>query len=211
VRFSPAAIAAALVLAALFLPVLAPGLARSLEADVATMLHWTPPPPAPRKVWSAMAPQPATLAQAQARVDFTIVPPDGLPSGASLERISTTAPGVYSKRSRSWSVGNASVAFIYRRESGGEFILWASRADPREGPPSKYMFEDMDRRSNGHEVVIRRDRYTWRNGTQTMTAITGDALNGQEIVAIRGAMRGEPVREVWPPQYGSIDKEIRLP
>lgn len=203
-----AAAAAAL---ALTLPRVAPALTDAIEAQIHQILQWKPPPPAPRRVWSAMRPKPMSLAEAQARVDFTILPPAGLPRDVASESIAATAPGLYSKTTRSWSVGNPIVMFTYRREGGRSFMLTATRYDARSGPPSKYVFEDMDRKENGREVILRRDVFTWRNGDQSMSVVADEGITNEEAVAIRTAMNGVPVAAVWPrPERGAVE-QYRLP
>jgi hypothetical protein len=121
-------------------------------------------------------------------------------------------PGVYSHLTHSWNVGKAGVVFFdYRRTNSRSFQLVASRYDPSEGPPSKYMFEDTDVQRNGEEVILRRDKFVWRNGDQTMTAITGDGISAVEIGAIRTAMHGTPIAGVWPPRSRATEKMYRLP
>jgi hypothetical protein len=203
-----AAAAAAIVLVA---PRVAPALTDAIEAQIQAILHWTPPPPAPPAVWSAMRPRTATLAQAQSRVSFTIVAPEGLPKDAVSERIVTKAPGVYSKTTRSWSLGSPAVVFLYRRAGGRSFMLTADRYDPRSGPPSKYLFVDLDRAQNGHEVVLRRDVFTWRNGDQVMDAHVDEGISAPEIAAIRTAMHGTIVSGVWPRPEGTSVTQYRIP
>ncbi len=209
-RYSLAVVAAVL-LAILLVPAVAPGFTQSLRDEIRELLQWTPPSAAPKRVWRAMRPQTVTLEQARARAPFTLAPPVGLPRDATGETIATISPGLFSKSRASWSVGAASITFRYRRRNGRQFAIWASGYDPREAPPSKYMFEDMDTMRNGHEVIIRRDRYTWRNGSQVTSAIVGEGLNAAEIVAIRAAMHGTPVAEVWPSRPSGDDKQYRLP
>jgi len=203
--------AAAAAAIALALPRVAPALTGEIEAEIRQILQWKPPPSAPRRVWSAMRPKPMSLAQAQARVDFTIVPPTGLPPDVALESIAATAPGLYSKTTRSWSVGSPVVMFTYRRAGGQSFMLTASRYGARRGPPSKYVFEDMDRKEHGREVILRREVFTWRNGDQSMSVVAEDGITDAEVIAIRTAMHGVPTPGVWPrPDRGPVE-QYRLP
>lgn len=88
----------------------------------------------------------------------------------------------------------------------------ATRYAARGEPPSKYMFEDMDRKAHGREVILRRDRFTWRNGDQVMTAIADEGIDATEIVAIRSAMRGTEIPGVYrPPQHDGTVTQIRIP
>lgn len=209
--FSFALTAAAVALAIAALPTMAPGLTQNIEAQIEAILRWKPPPAPPAAVESAMRSHTATLAQAQARVNFTIVPPAGLPKDVVSETVTTVPTGIYSRITRSWSVGSPAVYFVYgRRLGGGPFTLLADRFDSREGPPSKYMFLDEGER-NGHEVVERHDRFVWRNGDQVMSATAGEGLSAAEIERIRAAMHGTPVPGVWPPRNGGIEKQYRMP
>jgi hypothetical protein len=208
--YLPAAVAAALAVA--ILPAVAPGFIQSAQEQIEAILHWKTPPPAPGRVWSAMRSQSATLAAAQGRVSFTIVPPTGLPADVVSEKLDTSAPGIYSKITHSWSLGSPIVFFTYRRAGGRSFMLEAERFDPRAGPPSKYMFEDMDRKSNGREVVVRREHFTWRNGNQVMSATEDEGISAFEIAKIQAAMRGVTIPGVYtPPQAGTTVQQLRIP
>jgi hypothetical protein len=48
----------------------------------------------------------------------------------------------------------------------------AEGADAREGSPFKYIFEDRGER-DGREVLVRHENFEWRNGEQSMSAVTG--------------------------------------
>jgi hypothetical protein len=205
-----AAGAAAAAMFVLSLPAVAPGLTQSIEAQIEAVLHWTPPPPAPSSVESAMRSHIGDLAAAQARVDFTIVPPTGLPKDVISERVATTPTGVYSKITDSWSVGSPCVWFVYRRSDGRSFMLLADRFDSRTGPPSRYIFEDRGER-DGREVLVRHERYVWRNGDQVMSAVADEGISAPAIQAIRSAMGGIVEKVVWPPQSGTIEKQYRMP
>jgi hypothetical protein len=207
-RFSLPAAAIAIAMLVLALPRVAPGLTQTIEQQVKAILHWTPPPPPPSSVESALRSWSGTLAEAQARVTFTIVPPADLPMDAALERITTTATGVYSYLSHRWSVGSPAVWFIYRRVGGREFSLLADRFDPREGTPTAYIFEDLGER-NGREVLVKHEKFTWRNGDQVMSAVAGEGLNAAEIIRIRAGMHGTAISRAW--QRAVIVKRYRLP
>jgi hypothetical protein len=204
------AAAAAAAIAIVTLPVVAPGFVQSLEAQIEAILRWTPPPAPPASIESTMRPHIGTLTQAQARVAFTIVAPAGLPKDVVSETIATTPTGVYSKATGSWSVGGPCVRFTYKRRGGLSLTLLADRFDPRTGPPSKYIFLDEGER-NGHEVLLRRKVFTWRNGDQVMSTTEGAGFSATDIARIRSAMHGIPIPGVWPPQDGIIVKQYRLP
>jgi hypothetical protein len=206
-----AATAVALTLA-LVLPSVAPGFSQTVEEQIEAILRWKPPPPAPKSVWSAMRPQAAALAQAQSRVAFRIVPPAGLPADVLSEDIQTAPSGVYSTQTHSWGVGNTNVTFGYRRADGRIFRLMAGRFGADDLPPSRYIFEDMDRKRGGHEWIVRRDVFTWRNGDQAMSAVAGDGITAAEIAAIRTAMHGIIIPGLWPgPPEGTTIRQIRIP
>lgn len=207
----PAAAAVVVMLLAIAVPLAGSGFVQSVEAQIEALLRWKPPPPAPPAVWSAMRQVPVTLAQARARVSFTLVPPAGIPRDVLSRLIYAAPPGVYSKKTHRWSVGAPIVTFVYRRAGGRLFSVGAGRFDPAEGPPSKYRFEDMDRSANGREVILRRDVFTWRNGNQAMTATTGEGIDAAEIAAIRRAMHGVTIPGVWPSVHNGTVKQYRMP
>jgi hypothetical protein len=211
--YAISAAAAIAVIAFLSLGTVAPGFVQGAEARIAAILHWAPPPPAPQGVWSAMRAQSGALAAAQARVPFTIVPPAGLPADVASEKIYTESPGTYSRATHAWSSGAMRVVFFdYHRPGGRSFELLARKYDPREAPPSKYTFEDMDYQRNGQEVILKREKFVWRNGDQIMSANAGDGITASEIKAIRAAMHGTPIAGVWPPAPGrSTEMMYRLP
>jgi hypothetical protein len=205
--YLPASAVTAIIVLAL--PKVAPGLTQTIEQQVEAILHWTPPPPAPASIESAMRSQTGTLAAAQSRVSFPIVPPAGVPADAVLDAIVTAPTGVYSKATHRWSVGSPSVWFIYRRAGSRTFALMAQRFDPREGPPSKYWFEDRGVR-DGHIFVVRHDKFTWQNGEQVMSATADEGISAAEIARIAAAMNGTTIPGIWPPQHGSIEKQFRV-
>jgi len=181
-----AAAAAVLVVA---LPSIAPGFVQTVEERIAGVLQWQPPPPAPRLLTSAMS-KSATLATAQSRVPFTIVPPAGLPNDIVSAKISTTPSAIYTKTTRSWRAGSPEVTFTYHRADGRSFFLMADRFDPQTGPAPKYIFEDKGQAPDGHAMLVKHQHFAWRNGNQVMTATEGAGLSAPEIEAIRVAMRG---------------------
>lgn len=209
--YLPAVAGAAAALLVFALPAVAPGFTQTVQAEIEAILHWKPPSPAPKSVASAMRSQTGSLAAAQARVSFKIVPPRGLPKNVVAENIVTTPTGVYSKITHSWSVGSPAVTFVYGRADGRTFMLMAHRFDPREGSPSEYIFEDMDRMENGREVIVRRESFTWRNGDQSMSAVASEGITASEIAGIRNAMDGIAVPGIWPPRDGTVENQYRIP
>jgi hypothetical protein len=161
------------------------------------------PPPAPESLWRAVQKQAwslpdATLATAQSRVPFTIVPPAGLPRNVVSARIRTAPTGVYSTVSHSWQIGPSAVTFIYRLAGGRSFDLLADRFDPKSSPPGKYIFEAMDPTPDGRPVLLKHEVFYWRNGDQIMSAIEGVGISAREIEAIRVAMHGVALPRRWP-------------
>jgi len=139
-----------------------------------------------------------TLAAAQARVLFKIAPPAGLPRDIVSAKILTAPTGVYSTLTHSWQTGPSTVTFIYRRAGGRSFSLLADRFDPRSGPESKYMIEAKEPTPDGQPVVVKHEKFAWRNGSQIMTAIEGEGITSAEIEAIRTAMNGVALPSRWP-------------
>jgi hypothetical protein len=161
------------------------------------------PPPPPEALWRAVQKQAwalpdATLATAQSRVPFTIVPPTGLPRNVVSARIRTAPTGVYSTVTHSWQIGPSVVTFIYRRAGGRSFDLLADEFDPKSSPPGKYIFEAKDSTADGRPVLVKHEIFYWRNGDQVMSAIEGEGISGREIEAIRIAMHGIALPGRWP-------------
>jgi hypothetical protein len=204
-------VAAAAAIALALLPIVAPAFVQRLEARVVeTVLRWSPPPPPSASLVAALRSQPGTLAKAQSIVKFTIVAPVGLPRDVTSETIATMPGADYSSSGHAWSVGPTNVWFTYRRRRGASFRLMAGAFDPHEVAPSKYIVEEKDE-GNGRHVFIVHDKLAWRNGSQVMTAITGNGISASEIVAIRSAMRGTPIAGVWPPRNRSVKKMYLAP
>ena len=132
-----------------------------------------------------------SLAKAEAKVSFHVVPPAGVPSDARLEEIATVGVLVYDKRQKLWSKDWPALSFTYRRTDGREFGLMAERDDARTGPPSNHMWlaEDLP---GGKVALTKYARFSWVNGDQMMS-VTTDGLTAAEIEAIRAAMHGQPV------------------
>ncbi|HEV7180583.1 MAG TPA: hypothetical protein VGN11_11985 [Candidatus Baltobacteraceae bacterium] len=206
--FAAAAVIAALVVT---LPSMSPAFVETIEARYRAALQalgGIAPPSAPQSVIAKLVPQITTLAAAQSRVRFTIVPPSGLPSDVVSSAIQTTPEGVYSKETRSWRVGSSDVIFAYRRAGGREFILLADHYDAHGELPSKYMFEAKNPTAGGRPVLVKHEQFAWRNGDQLMTATEGSQISAAEILAIQTAMHGiaVPRRELHTPETGMTMK-----
>jgi hypothetical protein len=209
------AISAAVIIAMLVitLPSISPALVQTIEARYRAALQalgGIAPPPAPKSLFSTLSSQSrnATLASAQSRVRFAIVPPAGLPNDVVSVKIQTTPTGVYSKITHSWSVGPPSVSFSYHRADGRSFDLMAEQFNPRDGLQPKYMFEADGPASNGRPVLVKHEHFAWRNGNQVMMATQSDGISAREIEAIQEAMRGValPRRELHAPDTGTTMK-----
>jgi hypothetical protein len=210
--FAIGAAAAAALAVAVALPIASPGVVQTLEQKIAAILHWSPPPvPPPVSVTRAMQPQTVSLDEAKRRVNFTLVAPAGLPSDVSGPTISTAPIGVYSATTKTWRTGPAVVVFAYKRSDGRSFLASASGASGPNFPPGKYVFEDRGVDKTGNPILVKHERFMWRNGDQQMTIIAGAGINAAEILAIQNAMHGTPIPTVWPPQHGTDEVKMRLP
>ncbi len=207
---SIAAAAAAVLVVAVSLPIASPGVVQTLEQKIAAILHWSPPTVRPTAlVYKGMRPQTVSLREARARVHFTLVVPLGVPSDASGPTIQVSPTGVYSRTTQTWSVGPPIAMFWFRRGDGRMFSLSAAPASTQTTPPSKYSFEDRGTDKAGNPILVKHERFVWRNGDQIMTAIAGDGITPAEIAAIQAAMHGTPLHTVWPPQHGA-DEAITM-
>lgn len=194
VRFAVAT--AAVAVFAVTIPSISPALIQGIEAryrNALLALGGMAPPRAPQSLLSKLIPKGATLATAQSRVTFTIVPPAGLPSDILSSVIQTIPIGIYSTKTHSWRAGPPEVTFAYRRTGGREFALIAERYEPNGELPSKYMFEAEGPTADGRPVLVRHEHFAWRNGDQIMTATEGSDISSSEIRAIQSAMHGVAV------------------
>lgn len=206
--FAIASAAVAVLIVAL--PIASPGVIQTLEAKIDAILHWSPPTVRPSTlVWNGMRPETVSLNEAQERVRFTLDVPVGVPPDASGPTIVVSPTGVYSHRTHTWSIGPTIVTFTYKRGNGRSFGLSAAAASNQTGPPSKYMFEDQGADKNGNPILVKHDRFVWRNGDQITTAIAGNGISTTEIAAIRAAMHGTLIPGVWPPRHGPDVTMIR--
>ncbi len=177
------------------------------------VMGWTPPPdPSKALDKKTTVTQTGSLAEAQSRVAFRIVPPAGLPAGVVSAKIQTNRALTYLKATRSWSEGPVVVWFTYSLSDGSTLQLTAEQYDPRTGPPPKYMFEGEDL-PHGRVGLTKFAHYAWRNGDQIMSATEGDGITGREIEAIRDAMHGVELKAWKPgdPNTESVEKRYRLP
>jgi hypothetical protein len=209
--FAIGAAAAAVLIVVVALPIASPGVVQTLEQKIAAILHWTPPatkPPA--SLYQAMTPQTVSLSEAQKRVNFTIVPPTGVPSDATGPTISVAPTGVYSPTTRTWSKGPNVVVFSYKRANGQSFLVAASAATSSTSPGSKYSFEDRGVDKSGNPILVRHERFVWRNGDQQMSIVADDSITSAEVLAIQTAMHGTLIPGLWPPPQGGADM-VRIP
>lgn len=210
------ATAAAVAIALVALPAVSPGVVQTIEQRYAAALQrlgGIAPPPAPKALLSKLSSQNTSLAAAQSRVSFTIVPPLGLPSDVTSSKIVTTATGVYSKATRVWQPGPPEVYFVYHRSGGRQFALRANKYDPQGEMPAKFMFEARDPGPDGRPVLVKHEQFAWRNGDQELTITQSQDVNAREIEAIRVAMHGIvlPRRNLHAPEHGSTSTLHVLP
>lgn len=168
---------------------------------------WMPPPPPPKSLEAARKSERLSLAAAQARVDFTIVPPAGVPSDAVLTRIDTMPVLVYDKTKHRWSQGKPALQFEYSRSSGRTFSLQAEKDDPRTGPVGAHIWRSDDL-PGGKVSLTKFQRFAWKNGDQLMTAIADEGIAPAEVLAIRSAMHGQTIAHNL---RETIVRQYRLP
>lgn len=165
-------------------------------AAAGRMVHrltgWTAPPPPPKALDAAQKSEQLSLAAAQRKVDFTIVPPAGVPSDAALVRVATMPSLVYDYKTRVWSKGAPALSFEFRRSQGRTFSLMAQVDDPRVDIPGKFVWA-VDEVPGGKVVMVKHEHFAWKNGDQMMSAEEDTGITAAEIRAIRDAMHGEPV------------------
>jgi hypothetical protein len=196
-----ASAAAAAVIVVGVLPAVAPGFTASVQERVLKMLRWSPPnAPVPATLKKVLVGESLDLGDAQHAVDFHVVVPTGLPEGAALVATRVASDGAYSPASHAWAAGAKHIQFSYRRGDGGTFDLTAASSSTLAEPPSRYMVEERGTDKDGNTILVKRERYVWRNGDQVTTAIVSDNLSAAEIATIRDAMHGVPIATVWPPK-----------
>lgn len=171
------------------------------------LMDWTPPPPPPKALDEAQRSQQLSLAAAQAKVDFTIVPPAGLPPDAVFTGIDTMPALIYDKAKRVWSKSAPALQFDYKRSGGRTFSISAEKDDPRTGPYGKYMWH-VDDLPGGKVAMTKHARFIWKNGDQMMSAIEDDGISAAEILAIRAAMHGHDIAH---DARETVVKRYRLP
>ncbi|HET7815274.1 MAG TPA: hypothetical protein VFL13_12990 [Candidatus Baltobacteraceae bacterium] len=191
--------AAALVAALLFMPQ-AQAVVQSMETRVEAALRLMgihSGPPVPDSIVGALqaGTHKAGLAQAAKQVRFTLVEPQGLPSGIRSEKI-YVSPTARWNQSKKWHVAEKIVTFEYTRANGEQFMLQAAPYVPAETIYA-YMWQTVEKPNgdpvivNGRLKLIRHDSLHWRNGNQVTNAITGPGLSLDEARAIERAMRGQ--------------------
>ncbi len=160
------------------------------------VIGWTPPPNPPKALDKAGESEQVSLAAAQTRVPFRIVPPAGLPSDAVFAGIHTMRVLSYDEAKHVWSKDSPALTFEYRRADGRTFQLVAEKDDPRTGTPPRSIFEAEDL-PGGKVALTKRAHYAWTNGDQ-MTSATADGITVAEIKAICAGMNGQPVHHDAP-------------
>lgn len=201
-RLVPIVTAACIALIIVANPAASRSVMESVTQKIASMLQWTPPPAAPRRLISGMHAHSVTLSQARAAVPFTLTPPAGLPSDTVRSSIVVIPTATHAERA--WSKGANAIVFSYRRRDGRTVRFMAS-AYSNDDVPSKYMFVEVGTRANGEPIVKRHEQFAWRNGTQALR-VTDEGIDAVEIAAVRRAMRGTPIAAEWPPKRRAHEK-----
>jgi hypothetical protein len=195
-HFSAVAAAAAAV-ALIATPLLSPAVMQSLEARTRAALQalgGIAPPAPPQRVLSKLKGEAVTLAAAQKRVSFTLVPPAGLPRDIISAGIHIVPTGTYVPATNSWKIGPEEVQFDYHRQDGRRFTITADPYNPNAEKPPKYIF-DADSAPGGRPRLIKYENFAWRNGDQMMMATADGDLSAAEIRNIEAAMHAAPVAQ----------------
>lgn len=198
--------AAAMAVVALAFAPNAGAVVQSMEAKFDAALRAMgiqPGPPIPSDLIQSMRSHQyrANIAQIQPHVNFTIVPPAGVPSDVRSEKIISSPTGVYSAKTHAWSLAAPVVVFRYTRANNQTFTLMAQAYDRHERI-SAYMFRPVEDKhgnpviTHGRLTLQRFNAYAWRNGNQVMHAVAGDGISDSEVAAIRTAMGGIALRGV---------------
>ena len=193
-----AAAVAATIVAGLFVTARSPALVQSLRDQYVAALHAAGigpsiPKPVPASIRNPV-PARVSLAQAKQRANFGIVSPAGLPHDIASSTIFASPLAVWSKQSNAWDTGGVQVTFAYARADGRTFDLIASRYSALALPASRYVYDADDVPAGGKpDRRNRREQFVWRNGDQTLRAVTSPALSAREIDDIRTAMHGTPL------------------
>lgn len=187
---------AAAIVAGAFLTATSPALVQTVRERYVAALHAAGigpaiPRPLPEAMRSVTAPARVSLARARQQANFTLVPPVALPSDVVRSTILTSPLAVWSKQRNAWSVDGIAVTFAYVRADGRTFDIVATRYSALSLPVSRYIFDADDVPSDGKPNPARRkEQFAWRNGDQTLRAVTSAAIGAGEIDRIRTAMRG---------------------
>ncbi|HWT07182.1 MAG TPA: hypothetical protein VN224_15560 [Xanthomonadales bacterium] len=190
---------AAAIVAGLFLTASSPAFVQSVREGYVAALHAAGigpriPKPVPEAIRSVVAPARVSLAKARQQANFTVVPPAGLPRDVVSRTVFTSPLAVWSKERNAWSVDGLQVTFAYARADGRTFDIIASRYSALSLPATRYVYEADDVPAGAKpNRRNRNEQFVWRNGDQTLRAVTSAAIGAQEIDSIRTAMRGVPL------------------
>ncbi len=189
----------AAIVAALLLTARSPALVQSVQERYVAALHAVgigPRIPArvPEVIRSVTAPARVSLARARQQANFTLIAPIGLPRDVVRRDIFATPLAVWSKSRNAWSIDGLQVTFAYVRADGRTFDIIANRYSALSLPASRYIYDADDvPRDSKPNLRNRAEQFVWRNGDQTMRAVTSTAIGAHEIDLIRAAMRGIPL------------------
>jgi hypothetical protein len=170
---------------------------------------WAPPAP-PAAFVSQLKSKTVTLYQARSAADFTLVVPSGLPAGTFLMRIETGPIGLYDGNAQEWRTEPGPIIFRYRRGEGRCFEISAQRYNER-ALPGRYIFEDRGPDARGNPVLVKHERFAWRNGDQMMDATADDAISKGEILAVVRSMDGTLLSLPWPSPHTGATFQILHP
>ncbi|MDQ6925176.1 MAG: hypothetical protein M3154_02955 [Candidatus Eremiobacteraeota bacterium] len=190
---------AAAIVAGLFLTARSPALVQSVRERYVAALHAAGigpriPKPVPAAIRSVAAPVRVSLAKAQQQAGFTVVPPTGVPRDVVSRTVFTSPLAVWSKQQNAWNSEGVQVTFAYVRDHGRIFDIVASRYSALSVPAARYVYDADDVPSDGKpNRRNRNEQFVWRNGDQTLRAVTSGAISAREIDRIRTAMRGVPL------------------
>ena len=187
---------AAAVVAGLLLTTASPALMQSIGERYVAALHAAGigpriPQPLPQAIRSSTTPVELSLAAAQERAHFALVPPAGLPGDIASRKILAAPLAVWSKRANAWSIDGEQITFAYTRRDGRAFDIIATRFSEQSLPAPRYITNADDVPPDGKpNPKLRRENFIWRNGDQTMRVVTSAAISVREIDRIRASMHG---------------------
>jgi len=205
---------AAAIVAALLLTAGSPALVQGIREGYVAALHAAGigpriPKLVPEAIRNVTAPVHVSLDRARRQANFTVVPPAGLPHDVVSRTIFISPLAVWSKQRNAWSVDGLQVTFAYVRAHGRTFNIIANRYSALSLPASRYIYDADDIPAGGKPSLRdRKEQFVWRNGDQTLRAVTSAAISAREIDRIRTAMRGIPLPRYDGPARKSAENRV---